>query len=112
LVLSLWFDPSLVQSADKEWDQPGTVLARAKKCSDLWTAAVAAGRVQSVALRLVAEREAEIQAFVPQHYWTVAATLQTDTGATFQASLRPQAQPVCLLLLGCGGLLAPGRVPA
>ena len=51
----------------------------------LWAAA-AAGRVQSVALRLVADRESEIQAFVPQHYWTVSAMLQTDSGATFQAS--------------------------
>jgi DNA topoisomerase IA len=49
----------------------------------LW-AAFAAGRVQSVALRLVAEREAEIQAFVTQHYWTVGVMLQTASGATFQ----------------------------
>lgn len=34
-----------------------------------------AGRVQSVALRLVVEREREIQAFVPEEYWTIAAEL-------------------------------------
>lgn len=34
-----------------------------------------AGRVQSVALRLVVEREREIQAFVPEEYWSIAAEL-------------------------------------
>jgi DNA topoisomerase-1 len=34
---------------------------------------LSAGRVQSVALRLVVEREREIQAFVPQEYWSIAA---------------------------------------
>src|SRR5205823_467635 len=39
-----------------------------------------AGRVQSVALRLVVEREAEIEAFRPQEYWTVDADLRTEAG--------------------------------
>ncbi len=34
---------------------------------------LSAGRVQSVAVRLVVEREAEIKAFVPEEYWTVEA---------------------------------------
>src|SRR5436305_3031922 len=34
-----------------------------------------AGRVQSVALRLICDREAEIQAFVPEEYWSITATL-------------------------------------
>jgi len=34
-----------------------------------------AGRVQSVAVRLICEREAEIRAFVPEEYWTITATL-------------------------------------
>jgi DNA topoisomerase-1 len=34
-----------------------------------------AGRVQSVALRIICDREAEIRAFVPEEYWTIAATL-------------------------------------
>ncbi|MCC7272370.1 MAG: DNA topoisomerase I, partial [Alphaproteobacteria bacterium] len=46
-----------------------------------------AGRVQSVALRLVCEREAEIEAFKPQEYWTVEATFRTDDGQTFVARL-------------------------
>lgn len=37
---------------------------------------LSAGRVQSVAVRLVVEREREIQKFVPQEYWTVEARLQ------------------------------------
>lgn len=36
-----------------------------------------AGRVQSVALRLICERESEIEAFTPEEYWSVAATMVT-----------------------------------
>ena len=39
---------------------------------------LSAGRVQSVALRLVVEREREIQAFVPEEYWTITAELQDE----------------------------------
>ena len=46
-----------------------------------------AGRVQSVALRLVCEREAEIEAFRAQEYWTVEALLRTPEGAGFTARL-------------------------
>jgi len=38
---------------------------------------LSAGRVQSVALRLICEREKEIQAFKEQEYWTIAAKLET-----------------------------------
>jgi len=38
---------------------------------------LSAGRVQSVALRLIVEREAEIEAFKPQEYWNIAALLRT-----------------------------------
>ncbi|MER3543283.1 MAG: type I DNA topoisomerase [Chloroflexota bacterium] len=40
---------------------------------------LSAGRVQSVALRLVVEREREIENFVPQEYWTIAAELAKQT---------------------------------
>ena len=40
-----------------------------------------AGRVQSVALRLICEREAEIEAFVPQEYWTVDAGVMAERGS-------------------------------
>ncbi|MDX2102962.1 MAG: type I DNA topoisomerase [Alphaproteobacteria bacterium] len=46
-----------------------------------------AGRVQSVALRLVCEREAEIEAFRSEEYWSVAASLQTRAGEGFEARL-------------------------
>lgn len=48
--------------------------------------AKSAGRVQSVALRLVVEREREIEAFVPQEYWSVAAEMEHD-GRAFTARL-------------------------
>ncbi len=46
-----------------------------------------AGRVQSVALRLICEREAEIEIFKPREYWTVEAGFLTPTGAPFTARL-------------------------
>lgn len=46
-----------------------------------------AGRVQSVALRLICEREEEIRAFVPQEYWTIAALLAANKKETFEARL-------------------------
>ncbi len=46
-----------------------------------------AGRVQSVALRMVCEREAEIEAFRPREYWTVLAHFLTPAGAPFTAKL-------------------------
>jgi DNA topoisomerase-1 len=39
---------------------------------------LSAGRVQSVALRLICEREREIQAFVPEEYWTITARLTSQ----------------------------------
>src|SRR5499427_47730 len=46
-----------------------------------------AGRVQSVALRLICEREAEIEAFKSQEYWTIAVIFATEEGQTFTARL-------------------------
>ncbi|KAF0218670.1 MAG: DNA topoisomerase [Geobacteraceae bacterium] len=48
---------------------------------------LSAGRVQSVALRLVCEREKEIQAFKEQEYWTIAAQLSNKVQQTFSANL-------------------------
>ena len=48
---------------------------------------LSAGRVQSVALRLICEREKEIQAFVEQEYWTIAARLGVAPGQEFRAGL-------------------------
>ncbi len=46
-----------------------------------------AGRVQSVALRIIVEREMEIEAFNAQEYWTVKAVLDTPRGQSFEARL-------------------------
>ncbi|HEY4775398.1 MAG TPA: type I DNA topoisomerase [Xanthobacteraceae bacterium] len=46
-----------------------------------------AGRVQSVALRLVCDRELEIEKFVAREYWSLVATLATQRGETFEARL-------------------------
>lgn len=47
---------------------------------------LSAGRVQSVALKLVVDREKEIEAFVPEEYWNISAVLQKGK-ETFKASL-------------------------
>jgi DNA topoisomerase I len=46
-----------------------------------------AGRVQSVALRIICDRELEIEAFRAQEYWTLDATFTTPQGQEFQAAL-------------------------
>lgn len=46
-----------------------------------------AGRVQSVALRLICQRESEIEAFKTREYWTLAADFQTPKGAILTAAL-------------------------
>ena len=49
--------------------------------------AKSAGRVQSVCLRLIVEREMEIEAFRAREYWTVTADLTTPRGQAYQARL-------------------------
>src|SRR5690348_8163450 len=46
-----------------------------------------AGRVQSVALRLICERESEIEAFKPREYWTIEVEFETPSGERFTARL-------------------------
>jgi DNA topoisomerase I len=48
---------------------------------------LSAGRVQSVALRLIVEREREILAFVPQEYWVISADLEGASPPVFTATL-------------------------
>lgn len=48
---------------------------------------LSAGRVQSVALRLIVEREREIEAFVPEEYWNIGAALKGKAKASFSARL-------------------------
>jgi DNA topoisomerase-1 len=49
---------------------------------------LSAGRVQSVAVRILVDREREVRAFVPQEYWSIAAELETPKGDAFTAMLQ------------------------
>ncbi len=49
---------------------------------------LSAGRVQSVAVRLIVEREREIEAFKPQEYWTIEAQLATKNKEKFWVTLK------------------------
>ncbi len=56
----------------------------------LWTTiyrGLSAGRVQSVALRLICDREREIEEFKPQEYWSITALLLSRDGSPFKAKL-------------------------
>jgi DNA topoisomerase-1 len=48
---------------------------------------LSAGRVQSVALKLICDREAEIDKFIPVEYWSIWAIFKTDKNETFKAKL-------------------------
>src|SRR6202171_3502538 len=48
---------------------------------------LSAGRVQTVALRLIVDREQQIKAFVPQEYWTIHAMLEAGEPPLFEAKL-------------------------
>jgi DNA topoisomerase-1 len=48
---------------------------------------LSAGRVQSVALRLICERENEIEKFIPQEYWSIDAIFKTEKEEEFSAEL-------------------------
>ncbi len=48
---------------------------------------LSAGRVQSVAVRIICEREREIQAFVSEEYWSITAHLESDAPPPFPAKL-------------------------
>ena len=52
---------------------------------------LSAGRVQSVAVRLIVEREREIQAFVPVEYWSLHARLKAAQPPEFVATLKEVA---------------------
>jgi len=62
--------------------QVSPILWRSIKSSGL-----SAGRVQSVALRLICEREEEIEAFEPQEYWSITAKLENKSKDNFEAKL-------------------------
>ena len=68
--------------------------------------ALSAGRVQSVAVRLICEREKEVEAFKSEPYWRVAATFATADGTSFGAELNrrlPSEEAGRELLEHCAG---------
>jgi len=62
---------------------------------------LSAGRVQSVATRIIVEREAEIRAFVPKEFWTVEADLVTAEGKAFTSKFYGLAADSSKLELNC-----------
>jgi DNA topoisomerase I len=61
---------------------------------------LSAGRVQSVAVRLIVDREREIQAFVPVEYWSLHARLKATLPPEFTATLREVAGEKAALVTG------------
>lgn len=52
---------------------------------------LSAGRVQSIALKLIVEREKEIMAFEPEEFWTITSDLEGSVNPTFNAKLEKQS---------------------
>lgn len=48
---------------------------------------LSAGRVQSVAVKIICDRERQIREFLPEEFWTISAILEADTPPEFQAEL-------------------------
>jgi DNA topoisomerase I len=85
-------DPGEIDDRKVDAQQARRILDRLvgyKASPILWKSiktGLSAGRVQTVALRLIVEREREIRAFKPQEYWTIEALCAKD-GQTFEAAL-------------------------
>jgi len=85
-------EPQKIDSNKVDAQQARRILDRLvgyKASPLLWKSlktGLSAGRVQTVALRLIVEREEGIRKFVPQEYWTIEADLEKD-GQVFQARL-------------------------
>src|SRR6478736_1006823 len=85
-------NPTAIDEKKVEAQQARRILDRLvgyKASPILWRTiktGLSAGRVQTVALRLIVEREREIRAFKPQEYWTIEAECAKG-GQTFEASL-------------------------
>src|SRR5207244_9054199 len=105
-IFRLMFNEITKKSIDKAFEQPLLVnmnlvdAQQARRVLDrlvgykisplLWDKVrrgLSAGRVQTVALRLIVERERDIRAFVPKEYWTIHALLAAGEPPTFEAKL-------------------------
>src|SRR3954470_6161079 len=91
-VVAAMQSPTAIDEKRVEAQQARRILDRLvgyKASPILWRTiktGLSAGRVQTVALRLIVEREREIRAFKPQEYWTIEAVLEKD-GQQFTAKL-------------------------
>lgn len=57
---------------------------------------LSAGRVQSVAVRLIVDREREVEAFRPEEYWSITASLENRQSEEFTAELKEQGGKKCV----------------
>jgi len=86
-------EPSVIDERKVEAQQARRVLDRlvgylvSPLLQKIIARGLSAGRVQSVALRLICEREAEIRAFKTEEYWTIEALLRASKTETFRAKL-------------------------
>ncbi|MCF8054357.1 MAG: type I DNA topoisomerase [Deltaproteobacteria bacterium] len=92
-VLNSLANPTKLNSYQYEAQQTRRLLDRLvgyKISPLLWSKVrygLSAGRVQSVAVRIICEREEEIRKFVPVEYWNISADLQAKTPPSFTAKL-------------------------
>src|SRR5881227_2016877 len=105
-IFRVMFNEITKKAIEKAFEKPGQVDAnlvdaqQARRVLDrlvgykisplLWNKVrrgLSAGRVQTVALRLIVEREEAIRAFVPQEYWTIHAMLDAGKPPLFEARL-------------------------
>jgi DNA topoisomerase-1 len=71
---------------------------------------LSAGRVQSVAVRLVCDREAEVKVFVPQEYWTIGAILSdSEPGPAAPSPGGPRGEPIGFAARLAGRLVESGQ---
>jgi DNA topoisomerase-1 len=73
---------------------------------------LSAGRVQSVALRIICERERAIQSFVPQEYWSITAHLEGAAPPPFAAKLVKKGEEKLSIPDDGRGAEHPGRTRA
>ena len=92
-ILAAFDDPRSIDDALVDAQQARRAVDRIvgyRLSPTLWrnvASGISAGRVQSVALRLICDREDEIRAFVPEEYWTVEADFANDDGSGVTAKL-------------------------
>ena len=77
-------DDNLVKSQETRRILDRIIGFRLSKLLNAKTGAKSAGRVQSVALKLIVDREREIQAFIPEEYWTITAHFKDFDSVLFK----------------------------